>query len=92
MFPRDPADRAFRRYCRSGDPETLAEVFDRTARELLRVAVWLSGNRADAEDLLQRTFLSAIEGRDRFDPAQRRTGRPLRSSPPPVPCSSSRVR
>jgi len=71
MLRRDAVDRAFRRYCQSGDPQALGEVFDRTAAELLRVALWLSGNRADAEDLLQRTFLSAIEGRARFDPAQR---------------------
>lgn len=71
MFRRDRVDRAFARYCRSGEPQALAEVFDRTAKELLRVALYLCGNRADAEDLLQRTFLSAIEGRARFDAGQR---------------------
>src|SRR5690349_9293176 len=71
MLRCDPVDRAFHRYCRSGDPHALGEVFDRTAPEILRVALWLCGNRADAEDLLQRTFLSAIEGRQRFDASQR---------------------
>ena len=31
-----------------------------------RVALWLAGNRSDAEDLLQRTFLKAIETRHKF--------------------------
>src|SRR5262245_15439769 len=59
-------DRRFARFCRTGDPAALGQVFDATAGELLRVAAWLCGNRADAEDLLQRTFLCAIEDRARF--------------------------
>jgi DNA-directed RNA polymerase specialized sigma24 family protein len=46
-------DRLFQRYLRTGDPAALGKVFVRTAPELLRVAAWLCGNRADAEDLLQ---------------------------------------
>ena len=64
-------DRAFWRYCRTGDPAPLGLVFDQTAKELLRVAVYLCGNRADAEDVLQRTFVAAIEGREKFDRRQR---------------------
>lgn len=60
------ADRHFARFCRTGDPRALAAVFDRTAVELLRIAAWLSGDAADAEDLLQRTFLTAIEQRASF--------------------------
>ncbi|MCC7065508.1 MAG: hypothetical protein IT456_22070 [Planctomycetes bacterium] len=52
---RDPADRRFQHYCETGDPVALGYVSDRTAGQLLRVALWLGGNRADAEDLLQRT-------------------------------------
>ena len=59
-------DRQFARFCRTGDAEALGRVFDRTAKELLHLAGWLGGNRADAEDLLQQTFLTAIEQRDRF--------------------------
>lgn len=59
-------DRQFARFCRTGDAEALGRVFDATARELLHVAGWLAGNRADAEDLLQRTFLTAIEDRGSF--------------------------
>lgn len=64
-------DALFRRYCQTGDATALGVVFDRTAPELLRIAGWLCGNRADAEDLLQRTFLLAIEARSAFDPRQR---------------------
>ncbi|HLQ36250.1 MAG TPA: sigma-70 family RNA polymerase sigma factor, partial [Planctomycetota bacterium] len=64
-------DQMFRRYCRTGDPQALGVVFDRTAPELLRIAGWLVGNRADAEDLLQHTFLLAIEARGSFDHTQR---------------------
>lgn len=61
--PRDRADRRFRDFCSTGDPEALAEVFDATAGPLSRVALWLAGNRTDAEDLLQGTFVKAIEAR-----------------------------
>lgn len=67
MARRSDLDQRFAHFCRTGDPAALGEVFDGTARELLHVAVWLAGNRTDAEDLLQRTFLCAIETRARFD-------------------------
>ncbi|MGK0156218.1 MAG: RNA polymerase sigma-70 factor (ECF subfamily) [Neolewinella sp.] len=65
-FGLDPTNRRFRHYCRTGDPDALADVFDRTAGQLMRVALWLTGNRTDAEDLLQRTFLQVIETREQF--------------------------
>lgn len=65
FFP-SAVDRLFARFCRTGDAAALGKVFDRTAPELLRVACWLAGNRADAEDLVQRTFLAAIESREAF--------------------------
>src|SRR5262245_57482510 len=64
-------DRLFLRFCRTGDAKALGRVFDRTAPELLRVALYLSGNAADAEDLVQRTFLAAIESRRSYDPRRR---------------------
>jgi len=67
-------DRQFARFCTEGDAEALGYVFDRTAPELLHVAAWLTRNRADADDLVQRTFLTAIEQRQRF--AQERRVRP----------------
>src|SRR5690606_34631305 len=64
-------DRLFPAFCRTGDARALGKVFDRTAGELLRVALYLAGNRDGAEDLLQRTFLSAIEPRAAYDPRRR---------------------
>jgi RNA polymerase sigma-70 factor (ECF subfamily) len=71
VFGRDPTDQRFAHYCRTGDPDALGSVFDRTAGPLMRVALWLAGNRADAEDLLQRTFLQAIETRQQFRAGER---------------------
>jgi RNA polymerase sigma factor (sigma-70 family) len=61
---------AFVRFRASGDPEELAAVFDATAAELLRVASHLVSDPHAAEDVVQCTFLSAIESRDRFSPDQ----------------------
>jgi hypothetical protein len=55
MTRRSRTDRAFARYRAHGDPHELAFVFDRTAAELLRVALHLTRDRALAEDLLQAT-------------------------------------
>lgn len=71
IFGRDRTDRRFAHYCRTGDPAALADVFDATAGRLLRVALWLAGNRPDADDLLQRTFLQAIETRAAFRTGER---------------------
>lgn len=68
---RTTTDRLFLRFCRTGDPNALGQVFDRTAAELLRVACYLCGNGTDAEDLVQRTFLAAIESRTSYDPKRR---------------------
>lgn len=70
LFP-SSVDRQLARFCRDGDPQALGAVFDRTASELLRIACYLCGNRADAEDLVQRTFLAAIERRSSFGPERR---------------------
>ena len=67
----DEADRAFARYCTSGDPGDLAQTFEATAPELLRVARHLTPDAATAEDVLQATFLAAIESRGRFEQDQR---------------------
>ena len=72
MFVRSKLDRRFAHFCRTGDPDALGYVFDLTAGRLLRVALWLSRQRADAEDLLQRTFVQAIALRERFE-----AGRPV---------------
>lgn len=60
----------FRRYTDDGDVRALGEVFDRAAPELLTVARHLAGDEAAAEDLVQATFLAAIEHPERFDPSR----------------------
>lgn len=61
-------DRAFECYRTTGDPRQLAVVFDATARELFRLAWHLVGERHAAEDLVQGTFLAAIEAAATFVP------------------------
>jgi RNA polymerase sigma-70 factor (ECF subfamily) len=61
----------FARWRTSGDPRGLAEVFDRAAPELLRVAIHLVGEVGAAEDLVQATFLTAIERAAQFDASRR---------------------
>lgn len=61
-------DRQFARFRRTGDPRALADVFDRTAPELWRVAAHLCKQRETAEDLVQTTFLVVIEQARRWDP------------------------
>ena len=67
-----PLEQQFARYRRTGDPELLGAVFDRAAPRLLRLAIQLAGEPNAAEDLVQETFLTAIERAGRYDP-----GKPL---------------
>jgi len=62
-----PLEQLFERYVRRGDVRALGEVFDRAAPELLVVAAHLSRDAGAAEDLVQATFLGAIEGAARYD-------------------------
>ena len=64
-------ERQFERF-RRGDPIALGLVFDALAPELLGVAMHVSRGADEAEDLVQQTFLTAIEQRDRYE-----SGRPL---------------
>ncbi|MEZ5963808.1 MAG: sigma-70 family RNA polymerase sigma factor [Planctomycetota bacterium] len=61
MLSRRFADRAFARFQRTGSPRALARVFRHTAAELLRLARHLASSEAAAEDLVQATFVTAIE-------------------------------
>ncbi len=54
-------DARFEQYRRSGDPQCLADVFDVAAPRLLSLALHLAGEPADAEDLVQATFVTAME-------------------------------
>jgi RNA polymerase sigma factor (sigma-70 family) len=64
----------FARYRDYRDADALARVFDALAPGLLKVARHLTPDRALAEDLLQTTFLTAMEKASSFD--DRRTIRP----------------
>ena len=68
---RSEPDRLFRVFTRSGDPRALGEVYDLLAPELLRIALHTARDAAEAEDVLQATFVAAIERARHFDPAQR---------------------
>ncbi len=57
----------FLRFRDQNDMRALARVFDRTAPELASVAAHLVKSAPDAEDLVQATFLAAIESAAGFD-------------------------
>jgi RNA polymerase sigma factor (sigma-70 family) len=63
----------FARYSQGGDIDALAEVFDRVAPDLERLARRLVADRHRADDLVQATFLTALERPGTFE-----AGRALR--------------
>jgi RNA polymerase sigma-70 factor (ECF subfamily) len=50
----------------AGDREALGAIYDRLAPRVYRFALFRVGSRADAEDLMQRTFLKMIESLPRY--------------------------
>lgn len=69
--PQRVLERDFLAFRETGDAAALARIFDATAAELLRVASHLTSDGDAAEDVVQATFLAAIENKDRYDAAQR---------------------
>lgn len=67
----DPLAQQFARYRDDGDLHALGAVFDALAPRLLSVALHLTGRDAEAEDLVQQTFLVAIERATSFDATRR---------------------
>ncbi len=67
----DELEHWFRRFADRGDARALGRVFDRTAPELWRVARYLAVDDATADDLVQATFLEAIESAGDFDTSRR---------------------
>ncbi|WP_433364475.1 RNA polymerase sigma factor [Actinoplanes sp. CA-142083] len=53
---------------RAGDEKALRTAYERHGAAVLYLAQRLLGNRADAEDVTQLTFVAAWSGRDSFDP------------------------
>ncbi|WP_433824505.1 RNA polymerase sigma factor [Actinoplanes sp. CA-015351] len=53
---------------RDGDEKALRTAYDRHGSAVLYLAQRMLGNRADAEDVTQVTFVAAWAGRDTFDP------------------------
>jgi RNA polymerase sigma-70 factor, ECF subfamily len=63
----EPGDLELVRQAARGDGAAFHALVDRHAAELMRLAVSLSATRADAEDVLQETFIGAYQGLRRFD-------------------------
>jgi len=51
----------------AGDQAAYAELVEQHAAKIYRLALRMMGNEADAEDVLQETFLSAFKSIDRFE-------------------------
>jgi RNA polymerase sigma-70 factor (ECF subfamily) len=51
---------------RAGDQAAIGAIYDRLAGRVYRFALLRVGNRADAEDLMQRIFLKMIESLPRY--------------------------
>lgn len=52
---------------KAGDQMAYAQLVDRFAGRIYRLALRMMGNETDAEDVLQETFLSAFRSIDRFE-------------------------
>ncbi|MEM7204082.1 MAG: sigma-70 family RNA polymerase sigma factor [Planctomycetota bacterium] len=67
-MPRPQADRLFARFQRHGDQDCLGAVYDELAPQLTLVALHLGGGADAVEDLVQGTFVEAIEQAHKWDP------------------------
>ncbi|QDV08319.1 ECF RNA polymerase sigma factor SigW [Planctomycetes bacterium Poly30] len=66
-----PQDERLDLWLSSGETEHLADLFDRTAPALLRVAIHLVGDLSRAEDLVQATYLRLIQRRQQVEKGTR---------------------
>jgi len=63
----EPTDRAFVASARTGDAEAFRVLVERHSRALFGLAYRMTGNEADAEDVVQESFLRAWRQLDKFD-------------------------
>jgi RNA polymerase sigma-70 factor (ECF subfamily) len=66
-FRLPPSDMELARAAAGGDMSAFSALVDRHVDDLFRLALSLSGKRADAEDIIQETLLGAFKGVRRFD-------------------------
>jgi RNA polymerase sigma factor (sigma-70 family) len=61
-------DQELAEHFRDGDEHALRIAYDRFGGAVLHLAQRVLGNRSDAEDVTQATFVAAWQGRQTFDP------------------------
>ncbi|TAJ10502.1 MAG: sigma-70 family RNA polymerase sigma factor [Planctomycetota bacterium] len=66
-----PLEDLFERYRRDGELDALGRVYDQASPQLHALARRLAPSRSDAEDLVQATFLTAIERADAYDASRK---------------------
>lgn len=64
--PSHDADAALIERLRAGDEAAYAQLVEENAARIYRLALRMMGNEADAEDVLQETFMSAFKAIDQF--------------------------
>ena len=71
-MPSPPLEQLYRHFLATGDEAALEQCMRRAGPTLRRLARRLGASSDDADDLVQETFVAAIQGADRYD-----TARPL---------------
>jgi RNA polymerase sigma-70 factor (ECF subfamily) len=66
MGPHEQDVGALVKRAQAGDQAAVGAIYDRLAGRVYRFALFRVGNRADAEDLMQRVFLKMIESLPRY--------------------------
>ncbi|MFK7743389.1 MAG: sigma-70 family RNA polymerase sigma factor, partial [Planctomycetota bacterium] len=67
----DTADRQFESFAKRGDITAFGKVYDATAAKLMKIAARLVRDAGEAEELVQQTFIAAIEAAESFEAGRR---------------------